>query len=214
MLYIWPFIAFFSFPVIVQAFFSGVSGKITTQKLLQQIPRIWILLTTTAIALFAVHYNTIVHPFTLADNRHYVFYVFRLLRRHWTLKYLVAPIYVVCGVLSIYSSVTLPTGQAAKSTKEYASKKNARLRQRMGLILVWLVTTALALTTAPLVEPRYFIIPWTLWRISVSLDTQTNTSLWLETVWYGVINIVTGYMFLYRPFEWKQEPGQAQRFMW
>jgi alpha-1,2-glucosyltransferase len=214
MLYIWPFIAFFSFPVIIQAFVAGISGKTTVKKLLHQIPRIWILLTTTAIALPAVHYNTIVHPFTLADNRHYVFYVFRILRQHWTLKYLAAPIYIVCGAITISSSVALPIDQLARSKKEHASKSNARFRQRMGFVLVWLVTTALSLITAPLVEPRYFIIPWTVWRISVSLNTQTNTSLWLETIWYGVINIMTGYMFLYRPFEWKQEPGQNQRFMW
>lgn len=34
-----------------------------------------------AAALLIVHYNTIVHPFLLADNRHYMFYVFRYLIR-------------------------------------------------------------------------------------------------------------------------------------
>jgi len=42
----------------------------------------------------------------------------------------------------------------------------------------------------------------------------TNFPLVLETVWYIAINAVTGYLFLYRGFEWPQEPGKVQRFMW
>lgn len=38
--------------------------------------------------------------------------------------------------------------------------------------------------------------------------------LWLETAWFLVINIAVGYMFLYKGFEWPQEPGTVQRFMW
>jgi alpha-1,2-glucosyltransferase len=38
--------------------------------------------------------------------------------------------------------------------------------------------------------------------------------LWGETFWFLLINTVTGYVFLYRGFEWPQEPGKVQRFMW
>lgn len=38
--------------------------------------------------------------------------------------------------------------------------------------------------------------------------------LWLETVWFLAINLATGYIFLYWGFEWPQEPGKVQRFMW
>lgn len=38
--------------------------------------------------------------------------------------------------------------------------------------------------------------------------------LWLETAWFAAINVVTAYVFLYKGFEWKQEPGNVQRFMW
>ncbi len=37
---------------------------------------------------------------------------------------------------------------------------------------------------------------------------------WLEVVWYLLVNLVTCYAFLYRGFEWPQEPGNVQRFMW
>ena len=38
--------------------------------------------------------------------------------------------------------------------------------------------------------------------------------LWLETAWFLCINMVIGHVFLYRGFEWPQEPGLVQRFMW
>lgn len=38
--------------------------------------------------------------------------------------------------------------------------------------------------------------------------------LWLETVWFLTINLATGYVFLSWGFEWPQEPGKVQRFMW
>lgn len=36
----------------------------------------------------------------------------------------------------------------------------------------------------------------------------------VETLWFLVINAVTGYIFIYWTFEWPSEPGKAQRFMW
>lgn len=106
---------------------------------------------------------------------------------------------------------------------------------RVSFVLVWLVSTALSLVTAPLVEPRYFIIPWVMWRIhlppqpTLSVYRQQcpsgemeitrakfvqNIPIFLETLWFLFINAVTGYVFLYEGFEWPQEPGKVQRFMW
>jgi alpha-1,2-glucosyltransferase len=42
-----------------------------------------------------VLFLSIEHPFLLADNRHYTFYVWRkIYRRHWTAPYLSTPLYV------------------------------------------------------------------------------------------------------------------------
>lgn len=38
--------------------------------------------------------------------------------------------------------------------------------------------------------------------------------LWVETGWFVVVNLGTAFVFLYKGFEWKQEPGNVQRFMW
>ena len=111
-------------------------------------------------------------------------------------------------------------------------------------------------------EPRYFIIPWLLWRLHVPspstptaepapdtvpahkpldpegakrkaallakeqsgealppwlkpiLDFVAAHVLWVELAWLLAINFATGYVFLYKGFEWPQEPGKVQRFMW
>lgn len=115
----------------------------------------------------------------------------------------------------------------------------------VSFVLVLLLTTALSLIGAPLVEPRYFILPWVIWRLNCpslplpptkskpveGSNDQSNKGglvvfmrywgweghdyrLWGETAWFIVVNAVLGYMFLYRGFEWKQEPGKVQRFMW
>jgi alpha-1,2-glucosyltransferase len=38
--------------------------------------------------------------------------------------------------------------------------------------------------------------------------------LLMESIWLILINVITGYVFLYRGFEWPQEPGLVQRFLW
>lgn len=106
---------------------------------------------------------------------------------------------------------------------------------RVSFVLVWIAATALSLVTAPLVEPRYFIIPWVMWRLHLPpsptpvalrqqrpadenerarADLATNAPKFLETAWFIAINAITGYVFLYKGFEWPQEPGKIQRFMW
>jgi alpha-1,2-glucosyltransferase len=44
--------------------------------------------------LLAIHFNTIIHPFTLADNLHYVLYVFRILLLHLAFKYAAILVYI------------------------------------------------------------------------------------------------------------------------
>jgi len=190
--------------------------------------------------LLVVQYNTIIHPFTLADNRHYVFYVFKILRMHWIIRYLAVPAYIVCAWV-VLGAVDVPAqsasyvnGGAARDAPQYQATQKAgvsTLRQaesatnsttRTSFVLIWLATTTLALITAPLVEPRYYIIPWLVWRLHVfppssTQRTTTPTSkliLWAETAWLLLINAVTGYIFIYRGYEWPQEPGVVQRFLW
>ena len=63
-----------------------------------------------------------------------------------------------------------------------------------------------------LLEFRYYVIPFMMYRLQVR---PTNwTKLGLETFLFFVINVVTVYLFVMKPFKWEQEPEQTQRFMW
>lgn len=276
MLYIWPYMFFFSSPVVFPVIFnrlalssthtkasstsSSIALPTSSSQAAYLATRVLLFLGLTAAALASIHYNTIVHPFTLADNRHYVFYVFRILRRHWALKYLAAPIYVICAWLAVSAlggqRVDNDAGNSLRSLKADIAKKDGKSNLNDGgadrssyapatpstsstsstaatatttsIVLIWLITTTLTLITAPLVEPRYFILPWLVWRLHIlpsSFSSSLSSSaaptimnprlvLWAETAWFVAINVATGYMFLHRGFEWPQEPGNVQRFLW
>ena len=261
MLYIWPYFTFFSIPVLYPYFLALLSHKIlpsVLRPILPQIEKPRRLLTVLMCIVMAIiiHFNTIVHPFTLADNRHYTFYVFRLLLRQHLIKYLVVPVYFTCAwatTLSIGGIEDSPqtslqsVKSMSKQNKQWTSREaKQEPGNRTSFVLIWFLSTSLSLITAPLVEPRYFIIPWLFWRLHLHTAYGTSTPspsssspkkplevdsekysklvnivyqihhhhLWLETIWFLLINAVTGYIFLNWGFEWEQEPGNVQRFMW
>ncbi|KUJ10425.1 uncharacterized protein LY89DRAFT_596356 [Mollisia scopiformis] len=261
MLYIWPLMAFFSVPLIIPVAFSFLRSlaKLLALPFFPKLFWKYFRVTTYiglafSATLVIIRFNTIIHPFTLADNRHYMFYVFRYtILRHALVRYFLAPVYQGCAYL-VYLTLCIPDAPESsvslmsKSTMQPKSvalmpKPQEQEGPRTSFVLILLVTTALSLITAPLVEPRYFIIPWVIWRLNVpSFPTiqapkkqrqQKQTMgqkitagirfwgweghdyrLWLETAWFLLINVITGYMFLYGGFEWEQEPGNVQRFMW
>ncbi|KAL4762001.1 dolichyl-P-Glc:Glc(2)Man(9)GlcNAc(2)-PP-dolichol alpha-1,2- glucosyltransferase [Aspergillus foveolatus] len=297
MLYIWPYFLFFSWPLLLVLMANIVLPKFMLPKFLNQgfpasrrgLPSLLTVLIILPIMLAVVHFNTIVHPFTLADNRHYVFYVFRiLLNSHPYTRYVATLVYFLGAWIIIsamgYSPVTAAPGLASvvrtqappasaasaeertekaqkPERKQKGSKKSApaassapapidpkvladlqehiRRRQRLehetsrvSFVLVWLAATTLSLITAPLVEPRYLIIPWVMWRLHLppsptpviyrrasdekDLEARiaVNFPLFLETAWFLLVNAITGALFLRGGFEWPQEPGKVQRFLW
>jgi len=72
------------------------------------------------------------------------------------------------------------------------------------LILPVLILPTLLPT--PLLEPRYFLVPYILLRAQV-VDVQPY-GVFVEGVWYSAINVATMYVFLY-----KERVGVG-RFMW
>ncbi|KAK0535019.1 glucosyltransferase [Tilletia horrida] len=166
-----------------------------------------VLLTTVSVgaAVAAVHLFTIEHPFLLADNRHYAFYIWRrIVKAHPYARYALAPVYVVCGRLA---------WDALAPTRSFI------------WMLGFCAALVLTLVPSPLIEPRYFLVPYVVWRAhivpaGVARRTQADTGqgavpLWqaAEGAWYLLINVVTVAVFLYRPFKWPSEAGW-QRFMW
>ncbi|KAF3039175.1 glucosyltransferase [Didymella heteroderae] len=239
MLYFWPYIALFSAPILVGPLFTcvahmfpaqlGVKLGVRRKSSYAIYPSLSQGVLFVACGLIAVHFNTIIHPYTLADNRHYVFYVFRLLLRHPALKYLAVPVYYVCFWLSI-QSLAHPTADPEIKIITLEAKPPGEAERilksptRISFIIIWLLTTALSVVTAPLVEPRYFIIPWIIWRLHVpysptilSIAGRMYTAdlrVVVETVWLVAMNQVLQHIFLYKTFTWPSEPGNVQRFLW
>ena len=256
MLYLWPCFAFFSLPLLYPYFINlfpntALPPTLQCSSIKRRSPRLIVAVPVIAIMLAIAHYNTLVHPFTLADNRHYTFYVFRILLRHHAIKYFAVPIYFLCA----WAAVAALGGQNAHKQQPTGKEPSKQRRQdkamlpsspasdpQVSFVLVWLLATGASLVTTPLVEPRYFVVPWLIWRLHVAplrpdapptltSDNRAGTSitsgvfekfvynmhdhrLWLETVWFLAINMATGYIFLKWGFEWPQEPGLVQRFMW
>jgi alpha-1,2-glucosyltransferase len=242
MLYVWPYIAFFSAPLLLQPllqvvypllpkqFRAMVDKDVLVHKAFK-LPSIQIAGIFVIIAFLAVHFNTIIHPYTLADNRHYVFYVFRILRLYPVLRYLLVPVYYVCAWLSI-KALTAPPNDERALRKKHDDLRPTSVETgtgspcQMSFIVIWLVTTTLSVVTAPLVEPRYFIIPWIIWRLHVQpssasflakgrlATTSYDVRLGLETLWLLAIDATITYVFIHRGFIWPSEPGNVQRFLW
>ncbi|KAI5302799.1 glucosyltransferase [Ascosphaera pollenicola] len=175
MLYIWPYFMFFSWPLFVIPFSARLYEAAKTRRIhsiCKTLPGVLVSGVFIVAMVMIVHFNTIVHPFTLADNRHYVFYVFRISLRHPTIKYLVTPLYFVCAWASLSTLSGTWTRYSIAEAEESSCKAKPVPRTSEGditvsFVLVWLAATTLTLVTAPLVEPRYFIIPWVIWRLRV-----------------------------------------------
>ncbi|KAI0521413.1 DIE2/ALG10 family-domain-containing protein [Xylaria bambusicola] len=274
LLYIWPFFTFFSAPLFIPQLLNSVITTYQTitseirQKslsgLLSRILSVRLVITVVlscgalVVALLIVRFNTIIHPFTLADNRHYVFYVFRYsILRAWWIRYALAPVYIVCAWLCWAvlqgPQVPLPSQQDRIQSPFMSTQKprspHSKAAQDQSVdevdaeaaspptstVLMLLVTTALSLMTAPLVEPRYFILPWVFWRLLIPTTSMPSLSspsqpgrrtkapkqspsrrsheasiLLLETAWFVLINAATVDIFITRPFYWRAPDGTLQ----
>ncbi|KAK9154287.1 hypothetical protein Sjap_001767 [Stephania japonica] len=156
----------------------------------KKLPLLQVLIAFTA-GFFSVHFFSIAHPYLLADNRHYTFYIWRkVIRAHWLMKYLLLPMYVYSW-FSIFNNL----GKAQKKIWR----------------LAFFLACAGVLIPAPLVEFRYYTIPF--FFLVLHTPTSDNRSWLLIGLLYIVVNVFTMTMFLFRPFRWSHEPG-TQRFIW
>lgn len=138
-----------------------------------------------------IRYNTLVHPYLLADNRHYVFYVWKRIFEHHAIgRYIVMPVYMFGAYVTCQTLV--------------------RSRSFLFTCAV-LVCCAVALVPQRLLEIRYFFIPFLLVRLNV--PPRNALPLLLEFVMFLVINAAAFYLFITRPFYWADSP-LVQRFMW
>ncbi|KAK3903732.1 glycosyltransferase [Staphylotrichum tortipilum] len=234
LLYLWPLILFFSLPLPALSFLRNPAAFLkslfplpTRHAALVTIPFVVI---TVVLSVGVVRYSTIIHPFTLADNRHYMFYVFRYtILRSGGVRMGLVGVYTMARWVVWGELAGSPATAATTTTGKGEGKGQVKGEEASGqppvtsTALLWVLATALSLVTAPLVEPRYFILPWVFYRLLVPSRGRPggiDGRVVLETVWFMVANAVTMGVFLGKPFYWRGEDGQVldggrvQRFMW
>ncbi|KAG0327416.1 glucosyltransferase [Dissophora globulifera] len=190
-------------PHVVQLFYfvifaAGLSifailGTVPLRRLLKMpTSRSWpFVFAIASIMVFCVQRFTNVHPFLLADNRHYTFYLWRLLSRYeWVRLYALVPCYMAAAWFCWQAIAT---------------------EQTILWTAIYILATALTLIPSPLIEFRYFITPYLIYRIA--MRQPRGAWLLLELITYASVNAFTIWMFLKRPFQWRHEAG-LQRFMW
>jgi alpha-1,2-glucosyltransferase len=86
--------------------------------------------------------------------------------------------------------------------------------QRPFCIFFFLVATFAVLVPAPLIEFRYFNVPFFLAALHVPMPLKTRRpTLLLQILLFAAVNIGTVFLFLRRTFRWPLEDS-TQRFMW
>lgn len=136
---------------------------------------------------------TVVHPFLLADNRHYSFYIFKRLIEHKCGTYLAIPVY------------HFATWNVINRLKQ--AKKLSPIT-----ILAFLGTVFCIIVPSPLFEPRYYILPLLVFRIFIQPENDNRNVL--EFFWLNTINVGTALVFFNYEFRWASEPLNIQRIIW
>ncbi len=143
-----------------------------------------------AVAAAAVARGTLAHPFLLADNRHYAFYIWRRVinRTPWA-RYALVPLY-------LHALRALRTALAHRHP----------LR---ALLLAG--ATAAVLVPAHLLEPRYFAFPMVA-ALLLGRPRGGARALAAAVAAYAALDAALLYAFLARPFRWHD--GSTARFLW
>ncbi|KAI9352897.1 alpha-2-glucosyltransferase Alg10 [Obelidium mucronatum] len=185
------FSAFFLAPAI--QLHDKVGSLVRTLRTVLATPKGLIVLALVPVAFgWIISRFTIEHPFLLADNRHFTFYIWKyIFRSSPYLRYTLIPGYIAALWI-------LWTHLSTAKSSLYS--------------FLFFICLGLTLIPSPLMEFRYYIIPYLLLRILAKPTTWT--SLGLEFLLYSGINLITFWLFLERPFVWESEPGKLQRFMY
>uniref|UniRef100_A0AC35F0X0 Dol-P-Glc:Glc(2)Man(9)GlcNAc(2)-PP-Dol alpha-1,2-glucosyltransferase n=1 Tax=Panagrolaimus sp. PS1159 TaxID=55785 RepID=A0AC35F0X0_9BILA len=162
------------------------------QALLNSLRYWYIIPMVIAFSYMSIKCCTMAHPYLLADNRHFTFYLWRrwFMRFEWAAMTTI-PIYVISFIFAL----------------PYLIDCHGFVITVFGIF-----ATSAVLIPAQLLEFRYFIIPYLLWRISVA-ETRKFVLL-LEILFHLFVSAVALLLFYEKPFRWAHDSADLQRFMW
>jgi alpha-1,2-glucosyltransferase len=162
---------------------------------------------------------TIIHPFVLADNRHYVFYIVKnFILRTETSRYELLPVYH----LSFYIIYKL--------FKDSSNNNNDDDKKRTIaspiVFYAFMFCTAISVILSPLFEPRYYIIPYIIFRLYVKPTNAPLINLEFlythnvklryvgEILWLWFWTQAVYLVFLQFTFQWPDQIDNVQRIIW
>lgn len=146
-----------------------------------------------AVSFVIVHFNTVVHPYLLADNRHLVFYVWsRFYGKYWWFRYALVPVYI----FSLYVIV-----------------KTIWNKHDISFFIFYTVGVTILLASQSLLEIRYFLVPYIILRLKMKFIGSEVFNVILEFVTYSVINMITLNIFFTKTLFWA-DMDYPQRIMW
>ncbi|CAK1554484.1 unnamed protein product [Leptosia nina] len=138
-----------------------------------------------------VHFNTLVHPYLLADNRHYTFYVWnRWFGKYEYAKYATVPAYIFL-LFSLYD--------------------NLKDQNCISFLLPYTISLFLTLALQKLVDVRYFLVPYIIIRLR--FVKSSYKVVFFELIWYLGINFATFHLFFNKDFMW-MDFEESQRIIW
>eukprot|EP01135_Chromosphaera_perkinsii_P004484 Nk52_evm8s284 gene=Nk52_evmTU8s284 len=140
---------------------------------------------------FVIYMYSYEHPYLLADNRHYTFYVWKnFFRKSDIQRYLWIPVYVL----------------AFKSIVALMKDSMSRL-----WLIVYSIAVALVLVPQQLLEFRYFVLPFLIFRLHINTKDKLHVVI-ADLFLTSCVNLFTLYMFSSRIILW--EDGSRNRLMW
>jgi alpha-1,2-glucosyltransferase len=137
-----------------------------------------------------VRFNTLVHPYLLADNRHYTFYLWnRFYGKFELARYAIIPIYC-------FSLLNIRENLKSKS---------------FGFQLLFILCGIVQMALQKMIEVRYFLLPYLILR----LNCKVTGLRWIlmELLFYVVVNAATFYVFFTKEIWW-DDYKDVQRLIW
>lgn len=152
----------------------------------------FLLIFVTLVALLVVCFNTVVHPYLLADNRHLLFYVWnRFYGRYWWFRYCMVPVYI----FSLYVII-----------------KTAWNKSSISFFIMYVPAITFLLISQSLVELRYFFVPYIILRLRFS-SKHFLLCVILEFLTYLLINAAQFNIFFSKTLYWP-DMLYPQRIIW
>ena len=184
------------FPMFNYKVLRNPSKILNTKK---KVLRFFLIFCILSCIIFQLNKFSYVHDFILSDNRHYIFYYFRKIYLKDNVRY----------SLLVYLSFTY----SVIITDNFKLLKDYR-------IISLIICSFLSLVPSKLVELRYFTPCYIIFIILVNYNKENYDDLhqyifsWFNIICHFIINCITIYIFLFKPFENKFMNNEISRFMY